>query len=531
MSPQIGYQYSSEYQYSRHEKSIATATLIGLLRGPSGLAMPTRSTVLVVDDDEVSRNLVQSLLAIDGYNVLFAEDGVQAMELAIQQPPDVVLLDIVMPRLDGFEVCGQLRSHPALQQVPIILLTALDSRSSRLRGLAAGADEFLTKPVDPAELRTRIRTITGLNRFRRLSEERARFEAAVNHSPDAIALTDRRGHILHANAGFHRLIGQAPESVIDCFPPATGEQLTAEFKLLKVEGCRIEPFEAALALSASPGATVEVSVARLPASDGVLLEVILRDITERKQLEAQLYRSQRIELLGELASGIVHDVNNLLMAIMVNAELLEESASGADRNHGAAIRQSAEQGIALLRRILMFARGGDQAMLPVDPAAVLHETASIVSKLMGPEVRLELAPDPDLPPILGDPNQLHQVLMNLCVNARDAMPDGGTVLLGARQISIAEGEARALAPDALPGEYVAMFVRDCGTGVPPEIRGRLFDPFFTTKPRETASGLGLATVLRIMRRHKGFVAFETQVNEGTSFTCYFPVIGSARNGG
>lgn len=492
--------------------------------------MPTSSTVLVVDDDEVSRQLVRGLLATDGHNVVFAEDGVQAMQMAIKQPPDVVLLDIVMPKLDGFEVCRQLRSHPALYQVPIILLTALEGRASRLRGLAAGADEFLTKPVDPAELRTRIRTITRLNRFRQLSDERARFEAAVNHSPDAIVLTDHRGAILHANAGFHRLVGQVPERVLECFPPATADQLAAEFQLLKVEGCRIEPFECALSRATVKGAIVEVSVVRLPASDGVLLEVILRDITERRQLEAQLYRSQRIELLGELASGIVHDVNNLLMAVMVNAELLEDRGTGVERNRGAVIRQSAEQGIALLRRILMFARGGDQALVPLEAGAVLRETSAIVAKLMGPSIRLEVSIPVGLPPLMGDANQLHQVLMNLCVNARDAMPQGGVVELGAERRQVTADEARGFGSDATAGDFVAITVRDGGTGVAPEIRDRLFDPFFTTKPRETATGLGLATVLRIMRRHKGFVAFESELNQGAAFTCYFPVFCRPKNG-
>ncbi|MDO8539101.1 MAG: response regulator [Opitutaceae bacterium] len=485
--------------------------------------MATSSTVLVVDDDDVSRQLLRSLLATDGYTVVFAENGVQALEAARRTPPDVVLLDIVMPELDGFEVCRQLRANPILHQVPIILLTALEGRATRLRGLAAGADEFLNKPFDPAELRTRVRTITRLNRFRQLSDERARFEAAVAHSPDGIVLTDRTGRILHANSAFTQLIGSVPTHVLDCFPPAISQPLQKRLLELDQPGKRIESFETTLSIASAPGATAEVTIVRLPSTDGVLLEFILRDITDRKHLEAQVLRLQRIEVLGQLAGGVVHDVNNLLMSVLGNAEMLEQSAGPADRDRARIIRQSAERGAALLRRILMFARGGDQALAPMSVLPVLRETAAIALKLMGEKVTLEVEAPDALPPILGDASQLHQVIMNLCMNARDAMPVGGVATLAARHVSLDAAEARAIGPDAAPGDFVAISVRDTGTGVPLEDRDRLFDPFFTTKPRETATGLGLATVLRVVRRHKGFIGFETQLQSGTCFTCYFPV--------
>jgi two-component system cell cycle sensor histidine kinase/response regulator CckA len=483
--------------------------------------MSSTRTVLVVDDDIVSRELLRGLLATEEYSVLFAENGTQALDLAARHSPDVVLLDVVMPGLDGFEVCRQLRANPALRQVPIVLLTALEGRDSRLRGLAAGADEFLNKPVDPIELRMRIRTITQLNRFRQLCDERARFEAAVSHSPDAIVLTDGQGRILNVNAAFTRLVTPASRSIYDCFPKARAEALKSDVASLE-SGRRIDSFETPLLLSPITDACADVTVVRLPWSEGVLHEFILRDITDRKRLEAQVLRLQRIELLGQLAGGVVHDVNNLLMAVIGNAEALESGGNQAVRDRVTVIRSGAERGAALLRRILMFARGGDQAVTPVDVAPVLRETAAIASKLLGEHILLDVELPADLPAILGDSDQLHQVVMNLCVNARDAMPGGGRLLLSAKLVSLNDAEARAIGPDATEGEFMAISVRDTGTGIPPEIRDRLFDPFFTTKPRETATGLGLATVLRVMKRHHGFVGFETEMGGGTCFTCYFP---------
>ena len=482
------------------------------------------STVLVVDDDVISRNLLQGLLATEGYTVLFAKNGFQALELAARISPDVVLLDIIMPELDGFEVCRQLRSNPALRQIPIIMLTSLDGRDARLRGLEAGADEFLTKPVDLSELRTRIRTITGLNRFRQISETRALFEAAVAHSPDGIGLTDGEGRLLHANAAFVELIGRVPARIFECFSKTTTEALKAELSAGHSTGRRVASFDTPLALSAVPGASAEVTVVRLPQSDGVIFEFILRDSTERKQLEAQVLRLQRIELLGLVAGGVVHDVNNLLLSVIGNAEVLERNATPEARKRILLIQQGAERGATLLRDILMFARGTDRELKPVHVAEVLHEIAGIVGKLFGENIELDVETPAHLPTIMGDTSQLHQVMMNLCVNARDAMPSGGRMQLRAGKVTLTASEARAIAPDATAGDFVTVSVRDNGSGIPPEVRGRLFDPFFTTKPREIATGLGLATVLRVIRRHHGFVGFATEMGAGTCFTCYIPTL-------
>lgn len=167
-----------------------------------------------------------------------------------------------------------------------------------MRGLEAGADEFLRKPVDPVELLARVRTIARLNRFRQLSDERTRFEAAVACAPDGIVLTDGEGRILHSNSAFARLIGRTPETILECFSSETTALLRAQFPTLDRPGRRVETFETQLLLLAVPGAFAEITVVRLPWSERTILEFILRDVTDRKQLEAPLFRLQRIDLLG-----------------------------------------------------------------------------------------------------------------------------------------------------------------------------------------------------------------------------------------
>ena len=223
--------------------------------------MQTTRTVLVVDDDEMTRLILKVLLEKEpGHRILFAENGDDALALAALTPPDVVLLDIVMPGRAGFEDCRHLRANPVLRHVPIILLTGLAGREFRLRGLEAGADEFLNKPVDLIELRTRIRTITQLNRYRRLCDEHARFEAAIAHSPDGIVLTDGSGLIQNSNAAFARLVGPPPACILECFSAATAATLRARLASLGGTDHRFATCETALQLSVQPGAWAEVTV-------------------------------------------------------------------------------------------------------------------------------------------------------------------------------------------------------------------------------------------------------------------------------
>ena len=488
------------------------------------MSMPSPSIVLVVDDDTLSRQFLQGLLAGESYTVLLASNGAEALRIAAQTPPDLVLLDVIMDGMDGFEVCRRLRSNPELFQVPIVMLTSLEGREAQLRGLEAGADEFLHKPVDPAELLARVRTITRLNRFRQLSDERTRFEAAVAYAPDGIVLTDGEGKILHANNAFVRLVGRTPAGILECFRSETAALLRVQFPTLDRPGRKVDAFETQLAIAATPGAFVEVTVVRLPWSERTILEFILRDVSDQKQLEAQLFRLQRIDLLSHLASGVVRDVDTLMTEIAKSAVELQTTTSSANQKLTAKISENAEKASNLLRRILTFAGTSGQRLTPVQIGPVLQETAALTTKLLRSGIKLEIDLANDLPGILADAADLQQVFVNLSLNARDAMPGGGTLRLTAGAVTLTPADAKLIGTDASAGDFLAVSVQDTGTGIAPENRERLFDPFFTTKAPEMATGLGLATVLRVMRRHNGFVGYQTEVGAGTCFTCYFPAL-------
>lgn len=484
--------------------------------------MKTLPTILAVDDEPKARNLLRNLLEIEGYRVLLAEDGPAAL-LAAREQPDAVLLDLMMPGMDGFEVCRRLRADAKLADVPIIMLTALDDRASRLEGLEAGADDFLCKPFDSAELRARLRTITRLNRFRRLSEERARFEAAIDYAPEGIVLAELDGTILHANAAFNTLLGSPasrPANFFACLPPEAiaGIRLT----LSGPDTGRPAPRECALWSSLQPAPVVEITHGLVPWEGRTIVQFHLRDLTERKQLEVQLLRSQRIELLGQLAGSVVHDMNNVLTAVGGSASLIEMGCA-TPAVHLQNIHKSVQRGGAMMRQLLMFARGSDGELETGGIGGTIAEVTDLVRETFGRQYRVSFSATDDLPAVEADPTQIHQVVMNLCVNARDAMPEGGTLELSVHARTVDAAAAAGAGPDVKPGEYVAVSVRDTGTGIPPEILPKLFDPFFTTKPAGKGTGLGLATVMRVMRRHKGFVTIDTAVGKGTCFTCHFPV--------
>lgn len=484
--------------------------------------MSTPAKILVVDDEPRAVTLLRNLLLPEGYHVLTAHSGAEALAVAKQEIPDVVLLDVMMPELDGFAVCAQLREDPRLAHVPILMLTALDDRDSLLSGLRAGADDFISKPFDSTELRARLRTITRLNRFRQLYDDRGQLEAAVRHAPYGIVIAQLDGAIVERNLAFSRLLLPAENertNFFDYLPPAIGEKVRAGL----AAGTAVPPFETALEGASNAATVIELSWTHVPWQGRTIAHFVIRDLTEKKQLEQQLLHSQRIELLGQLAGSAIHDVNNLLAAIAGNAQLIEMKQGADLQQHLDSILAGTQRGAAMLRQLLMFARGEDGVLEPADAAGVAAEVTHMVTETFGRSYAVKFLAVPELPLVLVDATQIHQIVMNLCVNARDAMPNGGALTIWVARETLDKPIPAVMGDVPKVGDYVTISVRDTGTGIPPEVLPRLFDPFFTTKPKGKGTGLGLATVIRLVRRHHGFVTLQTEVGKGTCFTCYFPV--------
>ena len=246
------------------------------------------------------------------------------------------------------------------------------------------------------------------------------------------------------------------------------------------------------------------------------------DITEKKKLEEQLLRVQRIEALGTLSGGIAHDLNNILTPILMAAGMLRDRLGDSrDRDLASLIEHSAQRGAAIIRQLLTFSRGIDGERVSVQLRHLVSEMAGIARETFPRNLTWIDAVAPDLWPIVADATQLHQVLMNLCVNARDAMPGGGTLTVSAKNVQLEKHDAQ-FGAHALNGPYILLTVRDTGQGISPAAMDRIFDPFFTTKPIGKGTGLGLSTVLGIVRSHGGFVTVYSEPGHGAAFHVYLP---------
>jgi two-component system, cell cycle sensor histidine kinase and response regulator CckA len=366
-------------------------------------------------------------------------------------------------------------------------------------------------------------------------EDRKRAEAQVREQAslldiahDAISVRDLDDRIIYWNRGAERLYGWRAEEVIgrsavEMFIRGPAADLAAARRALLDRG----EWTGASRHTTKDGREVLVetrwTLVRDDAGRPRAKLVVNTDVTERRRLEAQVLRTQRLESVGVLAGGIAHDFNNLLTPMLMAVKLLREDRP-ADERTGllATLQAGAERGAELVRKLLSFAGGGGGERGPVGVTAVVREIEGITAHTFPKSIRLNIHLPTDLRPVLADATQLSQVVLNLCVNARDAMPDGGTLTITAAEVTVGAVEA-ASQPDAKPGEYVRLDVADTGHGIPPEILDRVFDPFFTTKKAGQGTGLGLSTVLGIVRSHGGFLTMASQSGAGTRFAVYWPV--------
>ncbi len=264
------------------------------------------------------------------------------------------------------------------------------------------------------------------------------------------------------------------------------------------------------------------------ASGGPVRAVVAHEnITEMKLLERQQRRAQRMESIGTLASGIAHDLNNALAPIMMGVEMLRMQYPG-DSDMLDTIEGSTKRGADMVRQLLSFAKGAEGERVAVHPGRLIQEMQNLMKSSFPKQMKVVVKCAPQLPTVLGDATQLHQILLNLCVNARDAMPHGGTLTLEAEHRQVDAAYASSV-PGARPGPYLLFRVRDTGTGIPPEILDHIFDPFFTTKDPDKGTGLGLSTVMGIVKGHGGFLQVYSQPGQGSTFTAYLPVAREGRD--
>ena len=367
---------------------------------------------------------------------------------------------------------------------------------------------------------------------RREAEKHLRLQgAALEAAANAIVITDRNGTIEWANPAFTTLSGWSLAEAAGKNPRdlvKSGEHDAAFYGQMWEIILAGKVWRGEIVNRRKDGAhrTEEMTITPVRNERGEIdhFIAIKQDITDQKAMETHFLQAQRIDAIGTLAGGIAHDLNNILTPILMVTSVLKKKVSDdADRELLAITESSAQRGAEIIRQLLTFSRGQNGERSAVQARHLINEMGRLMRETFPRDIDIRMKSPTDLWTVVADPTQLHQVLMNLCVNARDAMPTGGHLTITAANATFAEGEP-TLPPDAKPGPYVTIFVSDTGHGIPPEIRHRIFDPFFTTKPIGKGTGLGLSTVLGIVRNHGGFIHLDSTSTAGTTFKIYLPAI-------
>jgi two-component system cell cycle sensor histidine kinase/response regulator CckA len=353
----------------------------------------------------------------------------------------------------------------------------------------------------------------------------------ITACPHAVIAVDADRNVRLWNPAATRIFGWTEDDTLGNRVPFVAEAQRAQsddfnrralagemFSNFEVQRIRRDGMKLDLLVSAAPTLSASGSV------DGFL--TIATDITEFKKLEQQLLRTQRLQGLGTLASGIAHDLNNVLAPIGMALELLRMNSSDADTHRSIDMMTGCvKRGSGLIRQVLTFARGVQGERVPIQTRHLLNDTERVLSQTMNKAITIRADVPRDLWVVVADATQIHQVLMNLCVNARDAMPNGGVLTMNAQNVVLDEAYVK-MSRQGNPGPYVMVEIKDDGVGIPEDVRDRIFEPFFTTKEAVAGTGLGLSTVAAIVKNHGGFISLYSEVGRGTSFKVYLPAVPS-----
>jgi len=493
------------------------------------MAQVAMQKVLLVDDEPQILVALEDLLS-DQFTVLTADSGEKALNLMDQlHDIAVVVTDQRMPMMSGDELVARLAHDYSAQR---ILVTGYADLGAVVRAVNEGRIfAYATKPWNEADLRLKVvRAAEQFRLARELTEERQLLHELMNNSPDGIYFKDRNLTFSRTNRAFSEWLGGRSDELLGRSLKDVAASIESPEDLEQVERRVIERGEPVVDLMSqvhAGGKSRWLSETKAPVRgiDGSVVGLvgIARDVTNQLQLEQQLLQSQKMDAVGRLAGGVAHDFNNLLVVIKSYGLLVMESMAEDDpgKEDMAELLKAAERAAALTKQLLTFSRSQPQVKQTLDLNAIVTDLSKMLGRLLDERVELILRTQEEPALIRGDVTQIEQIILNLAINARDAMPEGGTLTV---EVSQAKG-----APHGAGNEMFALLtVRDTGVGMTSEVQRRIFEPFFSTKEVGKGTGLGLSTVYGIVKQSGGQIRVESEVDEGTEFKVFLPLASSGQ---
>lgn len=500
--------------------------------------------LLIVDDNVATRYALRRRLERHGYEVLEAGTGSEGLALIASEVLDALILDVNLPDMSGFDIVRILRADARTALLPVIHVSAASIQTGDIiTGLNAGADAYLIHPVDPDVLLATLRTLLRVRDTENaLRESEARFREIFVNVSAPIAVLDANLKVHECNHAFTRMIqdNRNPEALSECFDEDQGAILN-ELRLRLVDGerwkgtlnMRVQGEIRETEWQISPYRTPQLSLvfvedvtehrrrerSHLAQLDDTTTQ-LAKEVAERVRAEAQLLQVQKMDALGKLTGGIAHDFNNLLTGIITSLELIQKRMADARPDkvqfYAEAALNSAMSAASLTHRLLAFARQQPLDTRPVDINEQVRSLEELLMRTIGERItlKLELTNKPAI--ALVDPVQLESAVLNLVINARDALPKGGNIWVNT-YAAYSHGD-----PNLADGAYVALSVRDDGTGIEHSVIDKVFDPFFTTKPLGQGTGLGLSTIYGFARQSGGDAHIRSVARRGTEVTIMLP---------
>ncbi|RAK63049.1 response regulator [Phenylobacterium kunshanense] len=513
---------------------------------------PLKARILIVDDDERNAFAAVEALADLGHELVVARSGEEALKRVLAEEFALILLDLHMPGMDGYETAALVRSRKRTALTPIVFLTAIFRDEAHIfQAYSAGAVDVVFKPIDPFILKAKVQVFVDLylktkeverqSAYQQwLLDEHARVKAEKARTEKVLRKTEARQEAILRTLPivFHsRSIDPpfAPLFVSESVEAITG--FPAERFLAEPEfgASRIHPDDARTVIQRVSAAAqtghyavefrwlcadgayrvLQDQGVLAPSEDGEAREIfgVILDATDRRSLEEQLAQARKMEAVGQLTGGVAHDFNNLLTVVLGNIDMLATRKEEEERRMRRieAVRQAAERGRDLTGQLLAFSRRQHLSPVTLDVNALIQEFAPLLRQAVGEAVTLEVELSSEALKAHVDPTQLETALLNLAVNARDAMPDGGRLWIRTWREAAGSDLGR-----------VCIEVADTGVGMPEEVRSRVFEPFFTTKEVGKGSGLGLSQVYGFVRQSEGEVRLDSEVGAGTRFQLLLP---------